>query len=448
MKPDEFLKGGDFTVENQNSFLGGQNFETQQEKISRLQGEAQTAQNEANVSPLKRFGSELKSNVASIFLDPAAKFVGSAVRSPIDITRSLSGQQPLQDSFKLPSGKTTQSIQSQYSAPSTSNLDLASKLTGAVGETAGGAADILGYGQIAQNIPRLFKSFSNIKTPAIFEKQADKKLVSFAQDLTSRPINSKMAEDAIQKGSAGYTKPGFLSKGKIIPSAQDNKVAESVIPYIKRGASDQQNIDTINQGVKQINLGVREMVANNKSPFNLSQLKSKLVKAKNENNLLFAGDTSAEKAYDAVINEFVNFTNKGKKDTLGLLDSRQAFDQYITNKFPNAFKKDVTGQFIDPKDNIRANALLDVRRAVNTYISDLLPKNNPYRKALKNESYMIDALGRISSKLSTDPKTAGIIGKNQLQLLTEQYPILKWIVGGLVGAAGVSVGSSIINSTD
>ena len=183
------------------------------------------------------------------------------------------------------------------------------------------------------------------------------------------------------------------------------------------------------------------MIADNKVPFNSKQLRANLNTAKTDSKLIFAGDSTAEKAYDAVVDEFVKHVDG--KDTLGLFDARQFFDSVMSRKFPNAFKKDPTGQFLNPTDNARVTAILDVRRAANEYISDLLPVNNPYRKALKNESYMIDALGRIASKNSR------IIGKNKLQIWTEKYPILKGLVQyGLPIGGGIGLGGAVIGSTD
>ena len=59
---------------------------------------------------------------------------------------------------------------------------------------------------------------------------------------------------------------------------------------------------------------------------------------------------------------------------------------------------------------------------------------------------MIEALENIAEK------NRGMIGKNNLQILAQRYPILKWVIGGvatgIAGGAGVGVGSTIINSSD
>ena len=253
-----------------------------------------------------------------------------------------------------------------------------------------------------------------------------------------------MAESSIGKGSAGYKPQSFFKKAKVKPTAHDNRVAESAAPYLTKDTSPmgiQKNIDNMRAGVARTNAGVREMIANNKVPFNENQLRSRLATAKEDSKLLFAGDTSSEKAYDAIIDEYVKFVNKGNKDTLGLFDSRQSFDSYIRTKLPNAFKKDATGQFLDPRDNIRVNAFLDVRRAANEYVAELLPPNNPYIKALKDESYVLDAIGRVSSK------NKAMFTETRLQSIIEEYPILKYFIGGTIGG-GIVAGGALVGSTD
>jgi len=45
------------------------------------------------------------------------------------------------------------------------------------------------------------------------------------------------------------------------------------------------------------------------------------------------------------------------------------------------------------------------------------------------EHYMLEALSNIAEK------SQNIVGKNKLQIITEKYPILKWLVvgGALIG---------------
>lgn len=148
--------------------------------------------------------------------------------------------------------------------------------------------------------------------------------------------------------------------------------------------------------------------------------------------LIFASDSNAEKTYDAVVEAFMK--QVAKKDTLGLFKARQSFDQVP------AIRKLLETEGLG--ENVRREIVLAVRRSANEYVSSLLPANNPYRPLLTQESYMLEALGNIAEK------NAKVIGKNNLQLITDRYPVLKWVIGGLAGAAGVGVGGAIIGSTD
>lgn len=447
------------------------------DKIAALSGEVNAAKEQANIPTRRRFFSELPGAALNVGRE-IAKVPFALGGSLVDVPRVFAGKEPMQP-VNVPGLGEVQTYQrrgADVAASDDTTLGKAARYLGigseAVLDVAGAAAlkpaARATKGLLGRVADDTVESVVNIasKTKGVFARRAEKRDMDFALDLTSRPVTKKAAEDALSRGSAGFTRPGVFTKGKINPSPQDYKVAEASAPYIRKGASIDENIDSLKEGVAQINLGVREMVANNNIEIQAKELTQFLNKAKRENDLLFAGDSSAEKAYDAVVNEYLKFVSPQPTKNLSvvnyktgdyragpkvvnlvdLFDSRQAFDKTIQSKFPNAFKKDATGQYLDPRDNIRANALLDVRRSVNEFISEQLPKNNPLRSALRKESYMIDAMGRISVK------NKGIIGRNKIQILTEQYPILKWVAGGIglgiFGGGGVGVGATIINSSD
>lgn len=236
--------------------------------------------------------------------------------------------------------------------------------------------------------------------------------------------------EAIRQGR--LQDPGLFKKATLEASKRDEKLADSISDVVSPKATLGENIDGIRTKINNTNNGVKSYVLQNKVPFNTNQLRTKLNSGKEDLRLIFASDSNAEKTYNAVVDAFMD--EVGKKDTAGLLDARQSFD-----KLP-AIKKLLESDRLG--ENARKEIVLQVRRAANEYVSSLLPKGNKYAEDLLQEHYMIEALTNISEK------GASIIGKNKLQLLTEEYPILKWLVGGLVGAAGIGVGGSIIGSTD
>lgn len=252
----------------------------------------------------------------------------------------------------------------------------------------------------------------------------------FADEFVSPKQTTKVKAQAISEGR--MQEGGIFRSATITPSSRDTRVADAVRDVISPRNSLPKNIDAIRSKISMTNNGVKTYVSENKVPFNTNQLKSRLMAAKEDSQLVFASDATAEKTYDAVVKEFLKHVDK--KDTSGLLQARQQFD-----KIP-AIKKLLDSRAIG--ENVKKSIVLDVRRAANEYIADLLPEGNMYRELLRQESSMIEALGNIAEK------GASSIGKNNLQLLTEKYPILKWIAGGIVGGGGVGVGSTIIGSSD
>lgn len=256
----------------------------------------------------------------------------------------------------------------------------------------------------------------------------------YVLDLVSPKTNKVVSEQAIREGRV--TEPGLLGRSKIIPSTKDYRIADAVDNYVSPKKTTLQNVDAINQGVDEINTGVKRLITSKKVPFNTNQLQSRLNSVRDESKLVFASDATAERTYDAVVAEFMKHVKS--KDTLGLFEARQIFD-----KVP-AIKKLLQSEGLG--ENVKKQIVLDIRRAANEYIASQLPANNPYRALLRQESLMLEAVGNIAEK------SASTIGKNKLQILTSKYPIMKWLIGGaatgVVGGAGIGVGSSIIGSTD
>lgn len=335
----------------------------------------------ANFLPGAGVGAKLGTKVA----------VGAGTGYAFDVGSGLQGGEAIKDSFKPGMGTV---------------------LGGAIGGAAGVVSN-----RIASRAERLAAKSKN-----------------YALDLVSPKATSKVSEQAIMQGRV--SEPGLFKKAQITPSQRDMDLAKSVERFVSPKKTVLQNTDAIDKGIREINRGVKEYVTQNKVPFNMNQLKSQLNAGKEELKLVFASDKTAEKTYNAVVDEFMKHIEKG--DTAGLFQARQSVD-----RIP-AIKKLLDSQGLG--ENVKKEVVLTVRRMANRYISDLLPKGNPYKTALLNESRMIEALGNIAEK------NRGMIGKNNLQILAQRYPLLKFAIGaagaGIVGAAGLGLGGAIIGSTD
>ena len=272
---------------------------------------------------------------------------------------------------------------------------------------------------------------------ALKTRQATKfaqKNEKYVLDLVSPKVTTEVAETALRQGRV--TEPKLFRSSKILPSSRDKQLAEAIKDFVSPKKSVLQNTDSIDKGIRQINQGVREYIIQNKVPFNMNQLKSQLNAGKEELKLIFASDKTAERTYNAVVDEFMKHISSG--DTIGLFEARQSVD-----KIP-AIQKLLSSQGLG--ENVKKEVVLTVREMANKYVAELLPQGNNYRNLLLKESRMIRAIENIAEK------GAKMIGKNNLQILANRYPILKWVIGGtaagIFGGAGVGVGSAIIGSTD
>lgn len=252
----------------------------------------------------------------------------------------------------------------------------------------------------------------------------------FLEGLVSPKQTPKVREEAIRQGR--FTDPTLFERATIVSNNRTQKLAESVKGVVDRKKTLSQNVDAIRTRVNEIDAGAGNYIENNNVPFNTAQLRSKLENGKSDLELIFASDASAEKTYNAVVNAFIN--NLGKKNTKGLFAGRKSFDQLPAIR--KLLESDRLGE------NARKEIVLSVRRAANEYIASQLPIGNKYRAALRQEHLLLESLGNISEK------GAAIIGKTRLQVLAQEYPMLKWFVSGLAGAGGIGVGSSIIGSLD
>lgn len=194
----------------------------------------------------------------------------------------------------------------------------------------------------------------------------------------SRPkITPTLEQQAFNEGRVGQRT--MFSGAPIAPSATETRIAEAIQPLVEEGRITAKMAESnpsavkseIDQEVHGINQGVKQLINQPKfnAPFTENQLNKYLQSAKADNKILFGGDTTLERAYDTVIDEFKTYVRT--KNVSGLFDARQEFDSFIRSKYPNVFKPNKLG-IINPADNVKQNALLDIRTAANEMVADML----------------------------------------------------------------------------
>lgn len=245
------------------------------------------------------------------------------------------------------------------------------------------------------------------KTAQTLEKGLQKQVSREALEIIKPVLNKQQRISALESGRA--TQTGRIFKGiDLVPSEIDKKVAKAVEDVVSKSKSAVDNLDAITTKIKVVSEEVGKELKNNNSIFNKNQFKSILENAKEESKVVFASDLAEEKAYNSIIDEMMRIQAKRKSTISDLWEARKEFDSIIEQKFPKVFDK-IAG------DNIRSNAIMDVRRAVNDFIGSRLPEGNMFKGTLKELSSMYQARTNIATKVQ------GIVGKPKLKRIIDTF---------------------------
>lgn len=375
-------------------------------KVEGYKLEAERAQKEAKKSIFRRFVEETPNTLVGI----PARFVTSAIESPYTFATGKATQKE----YDLPGLDPFKSFQSE----SESRIMAGANPLGEIGKKALSVPlaglETLGLAKAGVSLTKGAQS--------LFKGRADARALKQALDITKPTLSSK--EEIIAKEAGRFSKKGISGKISLAPNDRDVEVAEAVKDVVKKG-DPFKNIQRIRSKIAEISDDeVRGAIKANDSIFNNNQLNSKLGIAKEDSDLLFAGDAAKEKAYNATINFFKGLVNKKGNKTSGLFEARIEFDQLMKQKFGR--------DILDPtksKDIVRTNAILDVRRAANEYISELLPEGNAYKALLRRETLMFDAIKRLA-------KSSPELGSTALKRFGQRHPIIKRF--GSYGGAAVA----------
>lgn len=377
-------------------------------KVADLGGQAENAKKQATVGV----------QAAKVLFDPAIKFLGSAVRSPIDIVRSLFGKSPLSGKIGLPSGGETQSIQSDF-AQSTVPKVVSGEISplvataGVVGETAGGAADVLGAAGAIKAGTKLAQPLGDVlakKTLASAEQSALKKTV----DIVSPKLTAKETAQAIAEGRG---KPaGIFSKAKINPDQRLRDVAEATKGIVK-GKDPIEDVNNVRSALSKEAESLSGKVKNVKQAVSDKGVKTWLDNV--EKPIEIKADPTQNRKFDITKNALLKLVDRNEKNVSGMLKARKEFDALVQREFPNIYDR-VNAPF--------RTSVTSMRNALNDAIESNLPDGFGYKESLKKQSLMYDAIDNISSK-SVDQ-----IGKTSIQQkiggFVKKHPYITGALGG------------------
>ena len=250
-------------------------------------------------------------------------------------------------------------------------------------------------------------------------------------------LSKKQREGVLTSGRV--EKPSVFKKAEIKVNKQDIEIANSINGIVEKGKNPIENIDKIRTEIGKVAEQTAALPKELDKPLNeqeMNELLKRFAQAKEDSSVIFASDKSLENAYDSIGQEFAKIIGDKPPTLSNLLDGRKKLDQIIKQKFPTIFSK-FSG------DNIRANAVKDIRMAVNDFIADSLPEGNQFKALLQKQTNMYRAMDRIAEK------SAPALDQSSIQRITsvfKKHPWLSLEAGGYLaglGALSMGVGGAI-----
>ena len=243
---------------------------------------------------------------------------------------------------------------------------------------------------------------------------------NFVKELVRPKMTPTEEAKAITQGR--YKDYSFFEKAKLYFSKRDESVANAVKDVVSKKATLGQNIDAIRLKITRTNSGAKEYIQEHNVPLNEQYFKAQLNAGQDDLQLLFTADETAENLYDQVRDRFIRHMEG--KTVMDLFRARQEF-----YKIPAVQKLLSSENFTE---NARREVVKAISHSANDTIAFYLPKGNPYKELMLQEHLMIEAIENIGEV------NRHLIGKNGMQILSEQFPILNWLGG--VGKAAIGAG--------
>ena len=227
-----------------------------------------------------------------------------------------------------------------------------------------------------------------------------------------------------------FEKKGIFRRPEVKTTAYHEELASTVEDVVDIHNKPLDNINNIYGKIKVAAEQTKALPEKYNRMFNQRQLQDVLNEAKEESELIFAKNKQREWDYDAVVNKFMQIMSTKKKNLSSVLEARKEFDIFMEKKFPGIFDKDAG-------DNVRRNAIMDVRYAANKFIEDSLPEGEKFKALLRQQNNMYNASKMIVNNMPHIDRSLGmkIVG------LAQRHP---WIAAEvLAGSLGRGVMSHL-----
>lgn len=278
----------------------------------------------------------------------------------------------------------------------------------------------------------------------VLERRAQAKSVDAAVEATMPffPSEANKAAEAYRSFAQkeGRVEGNRLTGFKVKPSERDLAVAESIMDVFDPKKTPFENRRPIERQIAELGRQNESVIKQHDSIFNKGQIKSYIQNSIEDadHQLLFAGEEAAKKAYDDVIETLLDVVQEGKLS--GLFSGRQELDN-IAQKYLEKYSKSYQ-LGINSINDIKTQAVIDVRRAANDYVIETIAKTNPQaskalQSSLGRQTLMFEALKRMEKNGNKVLKEGGLI--DGLFSFSQRYPKISLAVGGLALVGGWKV---------
>lgn len=378
------------------------------ESMQTMQDQTTEAQNNADqANSAGGIIGETARGTMSALGNSAVKFLGSAVRAPIDIVRGLFGKAPIQGGIKDFSGNEMSSIQSDFQGNADKitrgdqNAPTPLQATGqAVGDTVSGAGDVLGAESLAKGAIKGLGALADTKvgqsvTSAVantLEKNASKQALKVVTpELTTRETETALAQG---RGRPG----GLFTKASIAPDKNLTEIADVTKNIVNKGSSDIQNINNVRNAIGKEADTLATKVQSIKQPVSETGVKTWLDNV--EKPIEIESDATQSRKFDLTRQRMMDIVTKNLKENptvSSLLKSRKEFDALVQREFPTIY---------DRTNAAWRTSVTSMRNAMNDAIEANLPDGLGYKESLKKQRLMYQAIDNISSKASSEVGTS------------------------------------------
>lgn len=243
-------------------------------------------------------------------------------------------------------------------------------------------------------------------------------------NLVTPELSTKETITAIKKGQTQKT--GLL--GKItVKQTEPTEIANAVRKVVDPDATITENVTNVFNalGKEAETLKTRVVAANH--PYTFKELNSRINKL--EKPILITSDATLNNAYNKVRNAAMQIAKNEGGTVADLLESRKKFDNFVNDQFPNLY----TSEKLTPMKK----AITDIRKEMNKFAGDNLPKGFGFQDSLDLQSTFYDAIDNMS------PKAVKEIGTNAVGRTLEKVPnvvkdtVKASAVGGVLKGLGI-----------